>query len=105
MVRYMPPDLRAHVTQVARRGHLEVAPDSVCAAVEYTEILRGEQDFAVYFRLLPWDHAAPALILTEAGGRVEHLSGQPYTVRSENQVTIVARSRDVLRQMRTVLQP
>jgi fructose-1,6-bisphosphatase/inositol monophosphatase family enzyme len=91
----MPPDVRAHVTTVAREGHLDVIPDSVCAAVEYTEILRGDKDFAVYYRLLPWDHAAPAHILTEAGGSVAHLSGRPYTVRSAHQVTIVARSSDV----------
>ena len=105
MVRYMPADIRAHVTQVAHAGHLDVVPDSVCAAVEYTEIIRAEQDFAVYYRLLPWDHAAPALILTEAGGAVEHLSGEPYTVRSDNQVTVVARSREVARQMRAKLRP
>jgi fructose-1,6-bisphosphatase/inositol monophosphatase family enzyme len=103
MVRYMPPDTRAHVTQVAREAHFDVVADSVCAAVEYTEILRGEKDFAVYYRLLPWDHAAPALILTEAGGCVAHLDGAPYTVRSDHQVTVVARSLGVSAHLRACL--
>lgn len=93
-VRYMPPAVRTHVTDVATR-RFEILADSACAAVEYTDILRGHKDFAVYYRLLPWDHAAPALVLTEAGGSVDHLDGSPYTVRSANQVTIVARGAEV----------
>lgn len=97
--RYMPPDVRSRVMTGARDG-LELFPDSSCAAVEYTDTLRGDKDFLVYYRLLPWDHAPPALILTEAGGCVEHLDGRPYTVRSDNQVTIVARNRDVAGEIR-----
>jgi fructose-1,6-bisphosphatase/inositol monophosphatase family enzyme len=103
MVRYMPPDTRARVTRVAHEAHFDVVADSVCAAVEYTEILRGETDFAVYYRLLPWDHAAPALILTEAGGRVDHLDGTRYSVRSDHQVTVVARSAEVAARVRREL--
>jgi fructose-1,6-bisphosphatase/inositol monophosphatase family enzyme len=103
MTRYMPPDIRAQVARVAREAQFDVVPDSVCAAVEYTEILRGEKDFAVYYRLLPWDHAAPALILTEAGGGVDHLNGVAYTVRSDNQVTVVARSAGVSARVRAAL--
>lgn len=101
-VRYMPAGLRASVTGIAA-DRFAIVSDSACAAVEYTEIVRGRQDFAVYFRLLPWDHAAPALILTEAGGRVDHLSGVAYSVRSENQVTVVARSPGVSVQVRADL--
>lgn len=97
--RYMPAEVRARVTASARDG-LELFPDSACAAVEYTDTLRGAKDFLVYYRLLPWDHAAPALILTEAGGTVEHLDGRLYSVRSDNQVTIVARSREVAGEIR-----
>lgn len=101
-VRYMPAVLRTSVSTVAA-DRFAIVSDSACAAVEYTEIVRGRQDFAVYFRLLPWDHAAPALILTEAGGRVDHLGGEAYSVRSENQVTVVARSPDVSAQVRASL--
>jgi fructose-1,6-bisphosphatase/inositol monophosphatase family enzyme len=94
MVRYMPPALRARVVGELT-GRFDIVQDSACAAVEYTDVLAGRRDFIVYYRLLPWDHAAPALILTEAGGVVEHLDGRPYSVRSANQVTIVARSREV----------
>jgi fructose-1,6-bisphosphatase/inositol monophosphatase family enzyme len=87
--RYMPPDLRAFVrgwsTSQYSREH-----DARSAAIEYMDILRGSRDFAVYYRLLPWDHTGPGLILAEGGGRSEHLSGAPYSPRSADQVTIVA---------------
>ncbi|ODS55445.1 MAG: hypothetical protein ABS36_09785 [Acidobacteria bacterium SCN 69-37] len=92
--RYMPADVRARVTTGTTDG-IELFADSSCAAVEYTDTVRGAKDFLVYYRLLPWDHAAPALILTEAGGRVEHVDGQPYTARSSSQITIVAGSQSI----------
>lgn len=104
LVRYMPDALGETVTQ-AMRGHFHAVRPSGCAAVEYTDILMGKTDFAVYYRLLPWDHAAPALILVEGGGRVEHLDGTPYSARSENQVTVVARDADVSGQVRHYLTP
>jgi fructose-1,6-bisphosphatase/inositol monophosphatase family enzyme len=102
LVRYMPAALRQAVTD-AMREHFRDAPRAGCAAIEYTDILRGESEFVVYYRLLPWDHAAPACILTEAGGRVVHLDGSVYTARSKNQLTIVARDAFVANQVRAWL--
>jgi len=73
--------------------------------VEYTDILAGKTDFAVYYRLLPWDHATPALILVEGVGRVEHLDGTPNSARSENQPTVVARDARVSDHVRNCLTP
>ena len=104
LVRYMPEALREAVTENTR-GCFRLIPSSGCAAVEYTGILRGERDFVVYYRLLPWDHAAPTLILREAGGCVAHLDGRAYSVRSENQLTIVARHTSIADQVRARLDP
>lgn len=60
------------------------------AATEYSAIIRGEKDFVIYYRLLPWDHAPGALALTEAGGAAVHVSGDPYAPLSPNQITIFA---------------
>jgi fructose-1,6-bisphosphatase/inositol monophosphatase family enzyme len=104
LVRYMPNGLGGTVTD-ALHGRVRMSPPSGCAAIEYTDILRGLSDFVVYYRLLPWDHAAPALILTEAGGRVNHFTGQPYTARSESQLTIVARDVGIADQLCAWLRP
>ena len=103
-VRYMPADLRERVISRAA-GHFVRVPNAGAAALGYTDVLRGRKEFAVYYRLLPWDHAAPALILTEGGGCVAHLSGEPYTVRSPNQLTFVARDTEVASRLRGWLDP
>jgi len=100
--RYLAPPLSDRIAR-AVGDHFTVVPDLGCSAVEYTDVLQGRQDFTTYYRLLPWDHAAPALILTEAGGVVEHLDGQLYTARSPNQVTVVAGNREVSATVRSHL--
>jgi fructose-1,6-bisphosphatase/inositol monophosphatase family enzyme len=99
---YMPAPLGAAVTE-AMAGQYTPQPDAWCAAIEYTDVVTAERDFAVYYRLLPWDHAAPALIVTEAGGCVEHLDGSAYTLRSAHQVTVVARDAAIALQIRTAI--
>jgi fructose-1,6-bisphosphatase/inositol monophosphatase family enzyme len=96
--RFMPNGVGDAALRATAGRYLEL-PKSSCA-VEYTEITAGRREFAVYYRLLPWDHAAPALILREGGGRVDHLDGRPYGLRSANEVTVVARDEHVSAEVR-----
>lgn len=89
--RYMTAQMREALSARAA-GQFQTASSTLCSAIEYTEIVAGRSDFVVYYRLLPWDHAAPALVVTEAGGRVEHADGQAYSPRSPSQLTVVARN-------------
>ena len=87
--RMMPSDEARHVLEKLA-GRYEPRPSTGSAATEYSAILRGEKDFVIYYRLLPWDHAPGALAITEAGGAAVHASGLAYTPLSANQVTIFA---------------
>lgn len=49
-----------------------------CAGVEYLEILAGRATFSIYRRTKPWDHAAGALMLAEAGGGAVRFDGADY---------------------------
>jgi len=49
-----------------------------CAGREYIDMLSGAYDFNLYRRTKPWDHAAGALMMSEAGGRAIRFSGAPY---------------------------
>jgi fructose-1,6-bisphosphatase/inositol monophosphatase family enzyme len=49
-----------------------------CAGHEYLDLARGRSHFAMFSRLLPWDHAAGALIHREAGGYNACWDGTPY---------------------------
>ncbi|PRD41104.1 inositol monophosphatase [Phyllobacterium phragmitis] len=49
-----------------------------CAAHEYRVIASGYAHFAVYGKLMPWDHLAGVLIHTEAGGHAARFDGSAY---------------------------
>lgn len=51
-----------------------------CTGFEYPAIIDGMQEFALFQRLLPWDHAPGALLLTEAGGVAKRPDWTPYTL-------------------------
>ncbi len=59
-------------------GALQMVPIPRCAAEQYPRIALGGNDFALFNRTLPWDHAAGVLFLSEAGGKVSRADGSPY---------------------------
>ncbi len=50
-----------------------------CAGHEYLALAGGRAHFALYHRLLPWDHAPGMLIHREAGGFGQRLDRSRYT--------------------------
>jgi fructose-1,6-bisphosphatase/inositol monophosphatase family enzyme len=102
--RFMPPALAGRVNRLTG-GKYEQRSIPGSAAVEYAALVLGTKEFCVYYRLLPWDHAAGALILGEAGGIVAHLDGTPYAPRSPDRVTVCAGDRSIGTQVRGWLSP
>ena len=51
-----------------------------CAAEQYPRLALGVNDVSIFERTLPWDHAAGALWLNEAGGKCARVEGSPYRV-------------------------
>jgi fructose-1,6-bisphosphatase/inositol monophosphatase family enzyme len=95
----MPADAAGEVERRLRDQYEEL-PSTGSAATEYSAILRGDKDFVIYYRLLPWDHAPGTLAIVEAGGAAIHLTGEPYTPRSPNQVTILAATPELAARIR-----
>ena len=54
-----------------------------CAAEQYPRLALGINDVSIFQRTLAWDHAAGALWLNEAGGKVARPDGSPYRVDDE----------------------
>jgi fructose-1,6-bisphosphatase/inositol monophosphatase family enzyme len=76
-----------------------------CAGREYIEILSGQRDFSLYRQTKPWDHAAGALMVGEAGGQAERLDRTPYgPAGSMDGGIITAVSPGVLTEVREVLE-
>lgn len=91
---FLDPRRRARVHSRAQR-RFQVVPVPRCAAVSYPRLVTGHDDIALFQRILPWDHAAGALFVTEAGGRVTHWDGEPYRVGGDG-VGLLAASSEAL---------
>lgn len=73
---------RSLVSRIAGRTNLVGSVFSFrCAGQEYLGLANGRAHFALYHRLLPWDHAPGFLLHREAGGFARRLDRSPYTPR------------------------
>lgn len=86
---FMGAERRARVHAVAERRFARV-PIPRCAAESYPRLALGQNDVAMFQRILPWDHAAGVLFLTEAGGHATHWDRTPYCVGGNGAGLLVA---------------
>jgi fructose-1,6-bisphosphatase/inositol monophosphatase family enzyme len=76
-----------------------------CAGIEYLDILSGEAAFSLYRITKPWDHAAGALMMAEAGGGAIRFDGRPYgPAQPINSGIISAASQETLSQVRSIFE-
>lgn len=61
-----------------RRERVRALKTRRCAASEYLRIAGGEMHFALFTKLMPWDHVAGVLIHGEAGGYNAYVDGGGY---------------------------
>ena len=59
-------------------GRFAGISNSKSCGIDYVRLAAGEIHFAYYRGLMPWDHAAGALLHAEAGGFSACLDGRPY---------------------------
>lgn len=71
-----------------------------CAAQEYRALAGGHVDFALYNKLMPWDHLAGSLIAQEAGGHVAKFDGSPYLPTDLEGGLLIASDPDSWRMLR-----
>jgi len=79
--------------------HYALADIPWCAAEQYPRLALGTNDVAIFERTLPWDHAAGALWLNEAGGKCARADGGPYRVDDGRKGMIGAASPALWEQM------
>ena len=93
------PDLPAGATsmrRIRRQTYTGLAPlrlTWLCCGVDYPRLMEGETDFIVYNHSWPWDHAPGGLMVTEAGGVIGDMAGEPYSPLSLRPGLVVARDR------------
>lgn len=74
-----------------------------CAAVVYPELASGTLDVACFRRTLPWDHAAGALLVEEAGGTVWRPDGRAYRPDQDEEGLFAAADEQVASAVRAAL--
>jgi fructose-1,6-bisphosphatase/inositol monophosphatase family enzyme len=74
-----------------------------CAAHEYRIIASGHAHFALYNKIMPWDHLAGVLIHQEAGGHAARLDGSSYRSSHVDGGLLIAPDRDSWSELRREL--
>jgi len=88
-----------------RRRRLGGLDTRNCAGREYIDLLAEQREFNLYRRTKPWDHAAGALLIREAGGLAERFDGSPYGPAGSQEGGIIAAvSPNVMVEVRSVLE-
>lgn len=88
---------------VAHRDRLGRISTLFCAGIEYLNILEGRAGFSLYRTTKPWDHAAGALMLREAGGDALRFDGAAYAPDQNIDAGIIgSSSAAVLAEVRSV---
>ncbi|MFW2830138.1 inositol monophosphatase family protein [Sphingomonas sp. ID0503] len=87
--RYLPKHMRGDM-EARTKGKVQQADIPRCAGEQYPRIVSGENDFAIFWRSHPWDHAPGSLFLTEAGGRIARWDGAPYRIGEKREGLLAA---------------
>ena len=97
-VGFLPQQSRSEV--LANLAKVRFFASYRCAAHEYRMAAGGFVHFAMYYKILPWDHLAGALIMQEAGAHVARFDGSAYLPQHTTGGLLIApdkESWDVLR--------
>jgi fructose-1,6-bisphosphatase/inositol monophosphatase family enzyme len=62
----------------SRRERVRALKSLRCAGLEYIRLAAGDMHFALFTKLMPWDHAPGVLIHREAGGYAGYLEGGSF---------------------------
>ena len=68
----------AERVEANRHRFANITAGRLCAGVDYPNVIEGGQQFIMYWRTLPWDHAPGALLIQESGGVAARLDGTTY---------------------------
>lgn len=102
MSRFLPQPVRESVEAGGDRLG-ELLPGQHCVGREYLDLLTGSQQFVLFWRTLPWDHAPGVLLVREAGGVARRFDGTDYQPADEGKGLLVAADERVWTEARDIL--
>jgi fructose-1,6-bisphosphatase/inositol monophosphatase family enzyme len=86
-------------------GKFASVSNLLSGAIEYMAIAERERHFLIADKSLPWDHAAGALIVDEAGGFAGFVDGTRYDPRIMDRPVLVASSELLFDAVRSAVRP
>jgi fructose-1,6-bisphosphatase/inositol monophosphatase family enzyme len=95
---FLPPESRGRV--FANLDKIRIPANYRVAGHDYRLLASGHSHFAVFNKLMPWDHLAGTLIVEEAGGYAARFDGSRYLPQHRSGGLLLAVDReswDVLR--------
>lgn len=92
---FLEPERREAIMSAIAPHYREV-DIPFCAAEQYPRLVLGQNDIAIFERMLPWDHAAGVLFLNEAGGKAARPDGSAYLVSEYAKPGLLAASTPAL---------
>ncbi|EEP71856.1 inositol monophosphatase [Micromonospora sp. KC207] len=102
MTQFLPPEHRRRAEAGGERIG-ELLPGQHCAGREYLDLLVGAQEFVLFWRTLPWDHAPGVLLVREAGGVARRFDGGEYHPADQGPGLLVAANEQVWAEAREAL--
>lgn len=104
LTRFLPVSVSATV-DTGRDRFDAVISGRRCAGVDYPTVVDGGQDFVLFWRTLPSDHAPGLLLLQEAGGVALRPDASPYRPADTRPGLLAAADRSTWDAVRAILLP
>jgi fructose-1,6-bisphosphatase/inositol monophosphatase family enzyme len=102
LTRFLDQTTRERVDR-NRHRFAAITPGTSSAGIDYPLLVDGEQDFVMFWRTLPWDHAPGALLVEESGGWARRLDGNEYAPRQTSSGLLAAASPAAWQEVRDAL--
>ncbi len=87
----------------SQETHFTKITSSVCAGHDYAKMLRGEAQFAVFGKCMPWDHLPGLAMLSTLGYAYCKHDGSPYVAGDTEGGLIIAPNQQTLHDIRAIV--
>ncbi len=87
----------------SQENHFTKITSSICAGHDYSAILRGEAQFAVFGKCMPWDHLPGLSMLSTLGYQFCKHDGSPYVAGDTTGGIIIAPNQAMLNDIRAMI--
>lgn len=90
--KFFPEEMRKKL--FGKTGDFKKLINTLCAGHDYARLLRGEADFSIYNKTMPWDHLPGLALAAELGYFYAKWDGTPYLPGDHKGGLLIAPDKD-----------